>query len=120
MAGQFFPPNVFAHDPWWVNFVENPGLVQFIHRMVGYLLVVLGILAWWRSRASSPLGIRRAFDAVLVVMLAQVVLGIVTVLNAAPWPLAIAHQFGAIVLFVAVIGARFRTQFPREERIARA
>jgi heme a synthase len=120
MAGRFIPPNAFAFEPWWANFVENPGLVQFIHRMVGYLLVALGLVAWWRSRGAANLGVRRAFDVALAALLAQVVLGIVTVIHAAPWPLAIAHQFGAIVLFVAVIGARFRSQFPREERIARA
>jgi heme a synthase len=120
MAGQFVPPNALADEPVWRNFFENPGLVQFNHRMVGYLLALLGVIAWWRSRRSAHAGIRWAFSAVLAVMAVQVVLGVLTVVHAAPWHLAIAHQFGAVVLFVAVIGARFTAQFPREERIARA
>ena len=119
MAGQFVPPNAFIYEPWWRNFFENPGLVQFNHRMAGYLLAILGVVAWWRSRRSAHAGIRRAFDIVLAVMAVQVVLGVLTVVHAAPWHLAIAHQFGAVVLFVMVIGARFTAQFPREQRIAR-
>jgi heme a synthase len=119
MAGQFVPPNALAYEPVWRNFFENPGLVQFNHRMAGYLLAILGTVAWWRSRRSAHPGIRRAFDIVLAVMAAQLVLGVLTVLHAAPWHLAIAHQFGAVVLFVTVIGARFTAQFPREQRISR-
>jgi heme a synthase len=120
MAGQFVPPNALGYEPVWRNFFENPGLVQFNHRMVGYALALLAVVAWWRSRRSANASVRRAFDLVLGVMALQVVLGVLTVIHAAPWHLAIAHQFGAVVLFVAVIGARFAAQFPREQRIARA
>jgi heme a synthase len=36
----FFPPGMFELEPLWRNFFENPALVQFIHRMAGYLLLV--------------------------------------------------------------------------------
>lgn len=119
MGGEVFPSTAFNLAPLWTNFLENPGLVQFNHRLVGYALVLLGVLAWWRSRASALGHIRRAFDAMLLMLLAQLALGIATVLYGAPWQVAIVHQFGAVVLFVLVIRSRFAALYPREQRIAR-
>ncbi|RMD50181.1 MAG: heme A synthase, partial [Alphaproteobacteria bacterium] len=36
MNGQFLPDESFDYTPLWSNFFENPALVQFDHRMVGY------------------------------------------------------------------------------------
>jgi heme A synthase len=38
MSGRFLPPDMMELKPWWRNLFENPGTVQFIHRMSGYLL----------------------------------------------------------------------------------
>jgi cytochrome c oxidase assembly protein subunit 15 len=93
--------------------------VQFNHRLVGYLLFVLGLLAWLRSRRSALGNIRGAFAAMMAMLALQVVLGIVTVLHGAPLPLAILHQLGAVALFALVVRARFAALYPLEQRIAR-
>jgi cytochrome c oxidase assembly protein subunit 15 len=119
MAGAVFPPGAFELEPVWRNFSENAGLVQFDHRVLGYLLAALGVVAWLRARR-SPLGhVRGAFDAMLAMLAVQVGLGIVTVITAAPWQVAIVHQLGAVALFVAILNARFAALYPRAERIAR-
>ena len=112
MAGQIIPPNAFDMEPLWRNLFENPGLTQFVHRTLGYLLVVFGLFVWWRARASAHAGTRTAFHLAGAALVAQLVLGIATVIHAAPWQLAIAHQGLAIVLFVLIIRARFLAQFP--------
>ncbi len=120
MGGQFVPPTGFDLTPVWRNYFENAGLVQFIHRMLGYLLFGFGVFVWWRGRRSSNSSIRFALNAVLAVMLVQMVLGIMTVLYAAPWQLAILHQIGAVVLWVCIIRAKFTARFPHPEKIAGA
>ena len=72
-----------------------------------------------RSRSSALVSIRRAFDAMLAMLVVQVALGIATVMNAAPWPIAIVHQLGAVALFALVLRARFAALYPRPQRIAR-
>ncbi|HMQ93267.1 MAG TPA: COX15/CtaA family protein [Amaricoccus sp.] len=119
MGGDFLPFTAFNLEPYWSNYLENPGLVQFNHRMLGYLLALVGILAWWRSRRSALGDIRGAFDAMAAMMVLQIALGIVTVLWGAPWQAAILHQLGAVALFVLVIRARFAALYPRPQRIAR-
>jgi cytochrome c oxidase assembly protein subunit 15 len=120
IGGEPFPETAFDLVPTWTNFIANPGLVQFNHRIAGYLLLLLGLAAWLRSRASALENIRGAFAAMAAVLLLQVVLGVFTLLHGAPWPLAILHQLGAVVLFTLTIRARFAALYPRAQRIARA
>ncbi|MBO6603567.1 MAG: COX15/CtaA family protein [Roseicyclus sp.] len=117
MAGGFTPPDMWALDPVWRNLFENDGTVQFFHRIVGYLLVLFGIGAWFAARRSALVSTRRAFDWLAVILFGQMVLGIVTVMHSAPWHLAILHQFGAVVLVVLVLRARFLSIYPLPQSI---
>ncbi len=117
MEGQFLPPDMWSLTPGWRNLFENPGLVQFAHRMVAYLLVVFSIMALLRGRKSAHAVTRSAFVAAFVALVAQVVLGIYTVLNAAPWQIAIMHQIMAVVLWVLIIRARFYAQYPQAKSL---
>ena len=88
--------------------------------LLGYLLLALGLVAWLRSRSSALEHVRGAFAAMTLMLAVQVALGILTVMQGAPWQLAILHQLGAVALFALVIRARFAALFPRAQRIARA
>ncbi|SMO51260.1 cytochrome c oxidase assembly protein subunit 15 [Thalassovita litoralis] len=112
MGGQVFPPDPFMLEPVWKNFFENPGLVQFIHRCVGYLLLAFGIMVFVKGRKSAHAGTRAAFNAAFIALLAQVCLGIYTVLTAAPWQVAIVHQVLAVVVWVLILRARFLSGYP--------
>ena len=112
MAGSFFPPEAFDLTPLWVNFFENPGLVQFVHRMWGYLLIAFAIVVWRRARGSAHGATRFAFNAVMAALAVQIVLGITTVLYIAPWQLAIAHQLMAVLIWVLILRARFLSFYP--------
>lgn len=112
MAGAFLPPFPFDLEPIWRNFFENAGLVQFIHRMAGYLLLVFGIIVWRAGRRSPNYDTRFRFNAVMAMLLVQMVLGIVTVLYMAPWQIAIVHQIGAVILWVLILRARFGAKYP--------
>ncbi|HSG55700.1 MAG TPA: COX15/CtaA family protein, partial [Paracoccaceae bacterium] len=112
MGGQVIPPNPFMLDPLWTNFFENPGLVQFIHRVSGYLLLIFGIVVWMRARKSAHEATRAAFTLAFGALVAQVVLGIVTVMTGAIWEIAIAHQVLAVILWVLILRARHLAAFP--------
>ena len=100
MHGHVVPPEIMLLTPWWKNFFWNMATVQFDHRLIAWLLAAAIPLLWWRiSRGGAP---RRARvgAALLVAMLAvQVSLGIATLVNVVPLPLAALHQAGALVLF---------------------
>ncbi|TDK45013.1 heme A synthase [Antarcticimicrobium luteum] len=112
MGGQVIPPKPFMIEPLWKNFFENPGLVQFIHRVSGYLLLIFGVVVWLRGRRSAHAATRLAFNAAFAALLVQVALGIVTVLYAAPVHAALTHQLVAVLVWVLIIRARFLSQYP--------
>ena len=112
MAGGFFPPDLFAMEPFWRNFFEDPGLVQFMHRIAGYLLFGFGVFLWLVTRQIGNKSVSFAFNIVLGFMILQVTLGVITIVYSAPWYFAIVHQFGAVLLWLAAIRARFLAGFP--------
>lgn len=112
MAGGLLPPDPLAIEPLWRNFFENAGLVQFVHRVAGYLLFAYGLALWWQGRRSAQARTRAAFNMMAAILVLQVALGIVTVMNAAPLALALAHQLGAVALWVALLRTRFLARYP--------
>ncbi|NBZ89525.1 COX15/CtaA family protein [Stagnihabitans tardus] len=107
MNGAFLPPEALDGA-----LLQNPALVQFVHRMMAYVILAYGIYAWVKGRASPHASTRRAFHWVLAALVLQVVLGIVTVLAAAAIHPAISHQVGAILLWVLVMRARHLAAAP--------
>jgi cytochrome c oxidase assembly protein subunit 15 len=118
--GGFIPASerLFFETPWWRNLFDNTLTVQFEHRMVAYVLFVLAILHVFdtvRSRAGTA-AVNGALWLAAIVML-QATLGVLTLLNAAPIGLALAHQGIAIaVLTFAVLQAERLTARPSEKR----
>jgi cytochrome c oxidase assembly protein subunit 15 len=112
MDGHLLPEHPFFASPWWINFFENPGLAQFDHRVVAYLVAVCAYLLWsWGRHTGVQGAARRSADAVLYVMLIQVVLGIFTLLWHVPVALAALHQVVAALLFCAAIWQAFELRY---------
>ena len=120
MGDGFLPPEPFTLTPWWRNFFEDAGLVQFIHRMSGYLLMIYAIVVWNRARKSANSKTRFAFNAVLAMMVLQMAIGIVTVLQQAHLHIAITHQIGAVVLWVLILRARYLSRYPLAQSVREA
>ncbi|MDF1855763.1 heme A synthase [Pseudooceanicola sp.] len=112
IGGGWLPPDPWLLEPAWRNLLENPGLVQFIHRMSGYALFLYAIFALLRSRRSVHRSTRAAFTLAFIGLSAQVVLGIYTVVTGAPWQVAIVHQLLAVLTWVLILRARFYAAYP--------
>ena len=97
MNGHLVPPEILMLEPWWKNFLYNMATVQFVHRGFFWLLAVLILLAWWRSRASMTA------NFLLGAFVLQAGLGISTLLLGVPVALGAAHQGGAVLLLAAAL-----------------
>ncbi len=106
MNGGFLPPAYAEGDVSWATALEDRGAVQFHHRLGGYLLALMAIVfvaTAWRQAADA----RGFLVAVGGLTAAQVVLGVATLMQAAPLALSASHQaLAAILLGVAVAAAR--------------
>lgn len=117
MGGEWIPALIWDPALGWRNFFENPALVQFVHRMAGYLLAIFAVVVWLRARRSPHPVTRGAFTAMIVAVAVQVALGIMNVIHASPLGLALTHQLGAVVLFALIIRARHHARFPHETSV---
>lgn len=103
MAGQWIVPGFLAMEPAWVNFFENPGTVQFLHRWLAIATLVFTLALWLTGRGHARGPERQALHLLLAAVLLQVGLGIATLLLYMPVWLATLHQGGAVVVLSAVL-----------------
>lgn len=111
MEGQLIPSNMFAMSPWIANFFENPLTVQWVHRLLAYAFVI-GTIAHWRGtlRRDEPEDVQDSARWLMFGAGAQMLLGIITVLNQVPIPLGLAHQLLAFLLLALAIWHLFEIE----------
>ncbi|HEY3179022.1 MAG TPA: COX15/CtaA family protein [Casimicrobiaceae bacterium] len=105
MNGHIVPPEILMLDPSWTNLFWNMATVQFDHRVLALILVVVALLLWWRLRVTPGLPSRavRGGNALLAMLVLQIGLGIATLLYVVPLPLAALHQGGALLTFMLAL-----------------
>ncbi|RFU14080.1 heme A synthase [Rhodobacteraceae bacterium W635] len=112
MAGGIMPPDMWQIEPVWRNLFENAGTVQFIHRVVGYVLAALAIGVVLAARKSANRAVKGAAQVAAAMIFVQATLGVVTVMHSSPLYLAILHQLGAVFTIVLILRARFAAMHP--------
>ena len=102
MDGRFVPTGLARLEPAWLNLVDNIVAIQFNHRIGGYVLAA-ALLAYALAtrRAAPPVRARALLLAALV--LAQVAVGIATLVHVVPIGLALAHQGLALILLLTLV-----------------
>jgi cytochrome c oxidase assembly protein subunit 15 len=97
MDSQVMPDAALTLRPWPLNLVENPAMVQFVHRCLAMSLVAIVAVVWAMARSASP-QVRRAADILLALVLLQAALGIATLLTGVDITIAALHQANAVLL----------------------
>jgi cytochrome c oxidase assembly protein subunit 15 len=106
MQHSFFPQDaVQALKTYgWISVFENHATVQFTHRWLGFLLLVLiiGIYFKLRNRMTAQT-FQKAYQTVVFFLMVQFTLGVLTLLLHVPISLAVLHQLVAALLLLAVV-----------------
>jgi len=115
MAGKWVPDGLYTLTPAYLNWFENATTAQFNHRVLAISVLIAVAVLWWIAvRMKSGRAAMIWVHAAAAMALAQVALGISTLLLRVPIPLAVAHQGGAVVLITLLLGACF---FLRREAV---
>ncbi len=107
MNGSFAPEGYWHLSPWYRNWFENLGSVQFDHRLLAETtwLVIAALWLYALRRRLAPLP-RTALHALFALASLQFALGVATLLLVVPLPLAVLHQANALLLITAALVAR--------------
>ncbi len=116
MNGRVIPEDLFYLNPWHLNFLENPALVQFNHRLMGYCILIFGFVLWVRgiTAGSSNKAQIMKYHRLFFVLALQVILGILAVLMSVPLILGLAHQLVAMLLLLCILNLRFSLSAERK------
>jgi len=124
MRGEFLPAVLLDGSAWkqenFLNYDTNPfmpALIQFLHRNTAYVLTVMVLYYAWRARSTASQTLGRRNIVLVVLLAAQVVLGILTLVNCkarVPVGLGVMHQAGAVLLFSVLLFVAY--QFSAAER----
>jgi cytochrome c oxidase assembly protein subunit 15 len=105
MDGELYPSGYEWMAPALRNFVDNPIVVQFVHRWLA--LLVAGLAIWLGLRAWLK-GFRVDAGLLIGAVFSQILLGILTILSGVKIEIAVAHQGMAALLLAATLAAAHR------------
>jgi heme a synthase len=100
MGDEWFPAGTPMLQPFIVNLVDNPIVVQFVHRWLAFVVAALAIALGLRAAARGEAGPGMLLIAAVSV---QILLGIATLLTGVELWIAVAHQGMAALLLGAVV-----------------
>jgi cytochrome c oxidase assembly protein subunit 15 len=99
MAGALVPPDFMRVQPALLNLIENPSAVQWMHRMLGTVLLVAATVFFtrvWRSAVDARS--QRLNAALFGLVVAQYAIGVLTLLFYVPVSLGVFHQAMAMII----------------------
>jgi len=109
MAGRLFPADYWGGSVW-TTLAHSAAAVQFNHRVWAYGLLAGGLAMAAASLRKGASAVRPTAMAVAALLAVQIGLGIATLLLTVPLPLAMLHQFTAVVLLGAATALAWRTR----------
>ena len=109
MGQTYFPDDSVFNDFLNKNFLENPSIVQFIHRNLSYFIFLFFLVILFITyKDRNFFHLRKIVLIVFTFLLLQIVLGILTVLSGAEIIIASLHQIGSIALITSSSILAFR------------
>lgn len=116
MGGSFYLRGTAYMEPFYLNFFENPTMVQWVHRWLGILAVIFMAYAFYNFiKKSRNVALQTPLLHFLGVMVFQAFLGILTLLHFVPIVLAATHQLIGAMLVVTYAGIIFRLQITKSD-----
>ncbi len=115
-SGQMVPDGIFSLTGIWANLLSNPITIQFVHRYVALLLLGIIVVYWIQAKKrTTPPNILKAYSYLIVCVIAQMVLGILTVISGVNIVYAVAHQAVGFLTLSAFTYAVYLSSKPRQE-----
>lgn len=111
MGDSFIHENTFALIPFWENLLQHKDGVQFIHRSLAILLALALLIYVNKNYKKASIQLSKSLKAASLILIAQFLLGIFTLILRVPVSLGVLHQLGAIILLISLFRIYFFQKF---------
>ena len=110
MNGVWLPDLAVSMVPFWHNLVDNNAMLQFIHRWLAVIVLLLAGALAWLGTSREDRKIKISSHMLLGAVIGQFILGVLTLLYVVPVSLGSIHQAGACVVVLCLVVLQFRTR----------
>ena len=103
MGSSFFPNDSKLHEFLYLSVFDNPALVQFIHRNLAYLIIIVYIYLLFSVLNEPNKILRKPIFIIGISLLIQIALGIITILSGVKILYASLHQVNSIFIVLSTL-----------------
>jgi len=103
MGSSYFPDDSKFNEFLNINFFDNPSIVQFVHRNLAYLIVIIYIYLLILVFMDRNKIFRKPILVIGICLLLQVILGILTILSGVKIIYASLHQINSILIIFSTL-----------------
>ena len=103
MGSSYFPDDSKYIEFLNINFFDNPSIVQFLHRNLAYLIVIIYIYLFILVFRETNKIFRKPIIIIGISIFLQVILGVVTLLSGVKIIYASLHQINSILIILSCL-----------------
>jgi len=103
MGSSYFPDDSKYIEFLNINFFDNPSIVQFLHRNLAYLIVIIYIYLLILVFRDTNKIFRKPIIIIGISIFLQVILGVVTLLSGVKIIYASLHQINSILIILSCL-----------------
>ena len=113
MGETWIPMEMWHYKPLWINFFEKHAGVQFTHRWLAILTLLITIS--FVAHAARKQQKSWAYPVLGIIVIGQFALGIATLFSGVALPVAVLHQAGAVTLLTVLIYCVHFLKYPPKQ-----
>ena len=103
MGSSYFPDDSKFAEFLKITLFDNPSIVQFIHRNLAYLIVLIYLYMFYVVFKNGNIKLRLPILIIGVSLLLQIILGVLTILSGVKMIYASLHQINSILIILSTL-----------------
>jgi len=103
MGSSYFPDDSMIADFFNLTVFDNQSLVQFIHRNLAYLIIIIYFYILYFVLKNGNVNLRTPILIVGIALLFQIFLGVITILSGVKMLYASLHQINSILIILSTL-----------------
>jgi cytochrome c oxidase assembly protein subunit 15 len=111
MGSSYFPDDSIISDLFNMTVFDDQSLVQFIHRNLAYLIVIIYFYMLYFVLKNENINLRIPIFIIGISLLFQIVLGVLTILSGVKMLYASLHQINSILIILSTLYFLYITKY---------